>query len=297
VEPERAVTGAASTRPPIGLAASLDIALALPGCASPDPGERQLGDRMAAELFGRFAAEGHDATATAYLTELSAALWGASVGLVEARSASAARVSEAQATYAKSREALDRLAGVGKLSIGGWFARIGALVAGFSITPLLTELFEHEEEVEVVANTSGVLFREMEVAVVSEMREPEFELMLIISLATAAAAAIAVGAWLRWYRKRRVAILSAELDRARCEMAVEARTRRTGLVRQLVRALVRVMERHYPGEASVEIESVVGAPVVVADVLAGSNDDAIDAFAERHFAADPLCAWPGIWEG
>jgi len=294
VESKRAVTGGASTRPPIGLAAALDIAFALPGCASPDCGERALGDRMAAEVFGRFAAQSHDATATAYLTELSAALWAASVRLVEGRAASAARLSEAQATYAKSREALDRLAGVGKLGAGGWLARIGALVAGFSITPLITELLEHEEEVEVVASTSGFLFREIEVAVVSEMREPGFELVLIISLVTAVAATVAVGTWLRRYRTRRVAALSADLDQARCELAASARTRRTETVRQVVRTLVRVMERHYPGEAAIEIESVSGTPVVVADMLAGSDNDAIEAFGERHIAADPLCAWPGV---
>ncbi len=278
----------ARTTPPLGLAAALDIAIALPGCASPDAGLRSLSDRMAATLLDRFAAESRDARSSQYLTELTAALWGASGALVEARSMAAGRLAETEVTYAKSRDALDRLVGVGSLGATGWLARIGGLIAGFSLTQILGELMEHENEVAIVVNKSGALFREIEVGLVSEIREPAFEAMLAISLLMAVLAAVAVGGWLRWYRRRRISLLSAELERVRDDVSREMDAQRAETMSRLVRTLVGVMERHYPGAAAEEIGSVLGSACDVTDLLAGSCDDAISAFAERHIAANPF---------
>jgi len=278
----------ARTSPPIGLAAALDIAIALPGCASPDPGLRSLSDRMAAALLDRFDAESRDPRSSQFLTELTAALWGASAALVEARSVAAGRLAETQAAYAKSKDALDRLVGVGSLGATGWLARIGGLVAGFSLTQIIGEMMEHENEVAVVVNKSGALFREIEIGIVSEIREPEFEAMLAVSLLMAVVAAVAVGMWLRWYRRRRIATLSSELERVRADVSREMDAQRAETMSRLVRTLVGVMERHYPGAAAQEIGSVLGSTCDVADLLAGSCDDAIAAFAERHIAANPF---------
>lgn len=283
----------ARTAPPIGLAAALDIAIALPGCASPDAGLRALSDRMAATLLDRFAAESRDPRSSQYLTELTAALWGASAALVEARSMAAGRLAETEATYAKSKDALDRLVGVGSLGATGWLARIGGLVAGFSLTQIVGEMMEHEDEVAVVVNKSGALFREIEIAIVSEVREPEFEAMLAVSILMAVVAAVAVGVWLRWYRRRRITQLSEELGLVRAVVSGEMDAQRAQTMSRLVRTLVGVMERHYPGAAAEEIESVLGGSCDVTDLLAGSCDDAISAFAERHIAANPFGAVAG----
>lgn len=245
---------------------------------------------MASALLERFLLDDGGAGSSMYLTELVAALWGASTALIEARTAAAARLAETQVTYTKSREALDRLAGAGSLGLNGWLARAGGLVAGFSATQIIAELAEHEQDVRIVANESGALFREIEIGLVSEMREPEFEVMLVVSLAVAVVAAVAVGAWLRWYRRRRVETLSAEFERVRCEAVGEIQTHRAEIVSRLVQTLVGVMERHYPGAAAAEIEAALGIPCSAADLLDGSREDVIRDFAARHIAADPLCS-------
>ncbi len=274
--------------PPIGLAASLDIAMTLHGCASPDEGIRSLSDRMASAIFDRFAEESRDERSSRYLTELTAALWAASMALVEARAAALARLTDTRSAYTKSRQALDRLVGVGSLGATGWLARIGGLVAGFSLTQIVGEIMEHEEEVSVVVNESGALFREIEIGIVTEIREPEFEIMLALSLLMAVIAAVAVGMFLRWYRTRRIGKLTQELDRVQAEVTAEAEARRTETTGRLVRTLVCVMERHYPGAAAEEIASVLGATCDVDDLLAGACDDAVTSFAQRHIAANPF---------
>ncbi|MDO8986713.1 MAG: hypothetical protein Q7V14_00615 [Coriobacteriia bacterium] len=99
------------------------------------------------------------------------------MALVEARSDANERLSETLSTYSQSRTALDRLVGVGSLGPTGWLARIGGLVAGFSFTQLIGEMMEHKQEVTVVLNKSGALARELELGIVFELREPEFEAM------------------------------------------------------------------------------------------------------------------------
>lgn len=278
----------AQNSPPIGLAAALDIAMALHGCASPDEGLRSLSDRMAAAILDRFAEESRDERSSRYLTELTAALWGASAALVEARAVALARLTDTRSAYAKSRLALDRLVGVGSLGATGWLARVGGLVAGFSLTQIVGEIMEHEEEMSVVVNESGALFRELEIGIVTELREPEFEAMLAVSLLMAVVAAVAVGVFLRWYRTRRIGILTAELERVQAEVTAETEARRAETTSRLVRTLVGVMERHYPGAAAEEIASVLGATCDVEDLLAGACDDAITSFAQRHIAANPF---------
>jgi len=102
-----------------------------------------------------------------------------------------------------------------------------------------------------------------------------------------------VGGWLRWYRRRRIATLSAELERVRTDVSREMDAQRAETMSRLVRTLVGVMERHYPGAAAEEIESVLGATCDVTGLLAGSCDDAISAFAERHIAANPFGGFTG----
>lgn len=276
------------TSPPFGLAAALDVALALPGYTSREAGERALCERMADVLFSRLESPNHSQAESAYLSELTAALWGASVALVETRSEADAQLAERKDALAKSRDALDGLAGVGRLGLSGWLARIGGLVAGFGFTQIVAELLEHEDEVRIIATTSGTLAREVEVAVVSELREPDFGILLAVSTAVAIAAALLVGVWLRWYRGRRIDQLNAELETARSQLAAETSAKRSVVVSRLVRTLVGVMERHYPGAAATEIQASTGLSVDIAGLLAGAEDDAIAAFAARHLSADPL---------
>lgn len=243
---------------------------------------------MADVLFERLAWPGHSPAETAYLSELTAALWGAAVAIVEAHSEADSRLAERRDALDKSRQALDGLAGVGRLGLNGWLARIGGLAAGFGFTQIVADLLDHEEEVKVIASTSGTLAREIEIAIISEMREPDFGILFAISTAVAVTAALLVGAWLRWYRSRRIAHLTAELERARADLLAETAAKRSMVVSRLAQTLVGVMERHYPGAAAAEIEAATGLGVRTPALLAGEQNDVVAAFAALHLSADPL---------
>ncbi|MDZ4168489.1 MAG: hypothetical protein U1E26_02370 [Coriobacteriia bacterium] len=160
----------------------------------------------------------------------------------------------------------------------------------FGLAAALVEARSHADSQLAARVSTLAKSREVEVALLFEMREPEFGILLMVSITVAVAAAILVGVWLRWYRNRRVAILTAELESARCAMYAELGEKRSAAISRLTRTLVGVMERHYPGAAVSEIEAATGLRVDTTELLAGERDDVIIAFAERHLSADPVCA-------
>lgn len=272
--------------PPIGLNAALDIAISLPRAASEDEGERALGLKMADVTLVRFCqmCEG-DPAHEAYLSELLPRLWAVSHVLIRGRQEALRELAEARCSYEKSRDSLDRLAGVGSIGMNGWLARLGALLAGFSVPQLIDELGEQQERVAVVVGEGGALARHIEAVVVSELTEPLFGELLIVSLVVGLVAALAVGWALKRYRLRQMTRLQAEIDRVESDAAARVGIRHREALVALLSTLTQVMERHYPGAAAAEVAKTVGHEVTTEDLVAGRAQKALDALLAQHIGA------------
>lgn len=272
--------------PAIGLNAALDIAISLPRAASEDEGERALGLKMADVTLSRFCrvCEG-DAAHEAYLSELLPRLWAVSHVLIRGRQDALRELDEAHSSYEKSRESLDRLAGVGSIGLNGWLARLGALLAGFSIPQLIDEFREQEERVAVVVGQGGALARHVEAVILAELKEPLFGEMLLVSLLVGLATTLVAGWALKRYRVNRMARLQAEIDLIERDAAARIQARHRDALAALLATLTIVMERHYPGAAAAEVRKTTGLDVTTDDLLAGRAQQALDVFLVQHIGA------------
>lgn len=272
--------------PPIGLNAALDIAISLPRAASEDEGERALGLKMADVTLARCTEMCcGDPAHEAYLGELLPRLWAVSHVLIRGRQAALRELDEANAVYEKTRASLDRLAGVGSIGVNGWLARLGALLAGFSVPQLIDEFAEQEERVAVAVGKSGALARHIEAFILTELREPLFGEMLIVSVAVGLASLFLAGLVLRRYRLRRIERLQAEMDLAEQEASSRVKIRHREALTALLATLTQVMERHYPGAAAAEVAATTGETVSTEDLLSGRANQALGALLGQHLGA------------
>lgn len=272
--------------PPIGLNAALDIAISLPRAASEDEGERALGLKMAELTLARCTEMcSGDAAHEAYLGELLPRLWAVSHVLIRGRQAALRELDEANAVYEKTRASLDRLAGVGSIGVNGWLARLGALLAGFSVPQLIDELNEQQERVAVAVDRSGALARHIEAVILAELKEPLFGELLLVSLLFGVASLFLAGLVLRKYRLRRIERLQAEMDLAEQEASARIKARHREALTALLATLTQVMERHYPGAAAAEIGITTGQAVMTEELLSGRASGALDALLAQHIGA------------